>query len=689
MTNSDRPKRPNQQARPTRRASRSASPERESVPRAYDELQRERELYSAHNPERDPEIPTPAQKWNEAHNSWHGWQGTGSIPATNTARSAGTTPGTNTPYHTGATGAVKARRTNPNAERITIDASDNNASDKAPAAQGRTSAPYNTAGQGTGSFNRAGAARNTATTNNNSGAYTGYTPQANAPANTTGGFYAAANRDPGKAHAANSASAGATGTTETVGTTGAFGATGTTGAFSAATDDNGATNAAAPNAQAHASNGNSSPNGAKQQSAQTSASPTPHKSTTRASATYGTTSRYQSRRITNTARQTRFTRTGLIAALVVVVVAVIGVFAFQNYEATKAIAVTLNGETVTVEGDQRSPEGILDAGLATVTPGNYIAVDNSVIRKGEGTRATVTLNGEKTDDLSTHLEEGDEVTLEDGTDVMESFTEGETEVLPYSTKITGTGAIHLYINEGKNGEKVTRTGDESGITTEVVTQEPVDRTVQYYNADTGGDKVIALTFDDGPWDTYTKEILDILDENDAKATFFTVGSKISGHEDLVKRAAEAGHEIGTHTWDHAEGSGKGVSLIKMSSDECKEEVTKGLKAIKDATGEKASTIFRAPGGNFDESVATDLQELVSAEIGWNIDTNDWQRPGASTIQKRIESAGAGNIVLMHDGGGDRSQTVEALKAALPNLKKEGYSFITVQELIEKYPYKES
>ena len=124
----------------------------------------------------------------------------------------------------------------------------------------------------------------------------------------------------------------------------------------------------------------------------------------------------------------------------------------------------------------------------------------------------------------------------------------------------------------------------------------------------------------------------------------------------------------------------------MSSDERKQEVEKGLQAIKDATGQDASLMFRSPGGNFDASVASDLNGLINAEIGWNIDTGDWKKPGADAIAQRIKSAGPGEIILMHDGGGDRSETVAALKQALPKLKEEGYRFVTVSELINSYPY---
>ena len=383
-----------------------------------------------------------------------------------------------------------------------------------------------------------------------------------------------------------------------------------------------------------------------------------------------------------------FTRGSLIAVAAVVVLIVVGIFAFNSWMGSKPVEVTLNGDQVTISGAERSVGGLLDNNVVSVTPGNYVAVDGSTIRQGEGTRCTAKVNGNDTDNMGMHLNGGDKIEISNGTDITEPYTDSDPQTLPHKTELKGVGAVHLYSNNAQDGEQVTRTGKESGITATVTTKEPVDNIVQYYNVNSNGDKVIALTFDDGPWDQQTDEILDILEQNDAKATFFTVGQCISGHEKELQRAADMGCEIGTHTWDHAEGSGQGVSLIKMSTDERKQEVQKGLEAIKNATGQEASTIFRCPGGNFDTSVATDLEGIVTAEIGWNVDTTDWKKPGADVIAQRIQSAGPGNIILMHDGGGDRSQTVEGLRQALPKMKEQGYSFITVQELLEKYPYQE-
>lgn len=376
----------------------------------------------------------------------------------------------------------------------------------------------------------------------------------------------------------------------------------------------------------------------------------------------------------------------LVALGVVVAVGAGGFFGYTAWADAQPIDVTVNGETKTIQGDQRSIQGMLDGGVVSVTPGNYLAVDGSVMRQGEGTRATASINGEAQDDLGKRLSEGDSIDISNGVDVTEPYTDSDVQTLGHKVKIVGTGAVHVYQGNGQDGEKVTRTGSESGITTEVTTKEAVDETVQCYNVDSKGDKVVALTFDDGPWDKQTSEILDILKENDAKATFFTVGQVISGREDVVKRAFDEGHEISTHTYDHAEGSGQGVSLIKMSDQERKDEVTKGYEAIKKATGQDASTVFRSPGGNFDDSVATSLDGIITSEIGWNIDTTDWQKPGADVIAQRIAGATGGNIILMHDGGGDRSQTIAGLRQALPKLKEEGYTFVTVQELLDRYPY---
>ena len=353
--------------------------------------------------------------------------------------------------------------------------------------------------------------------------------------------------------------------------------------------------------------------------------------------------------------------------------------------------------TVTINGTQRTVKSgstlkdVIDEGFASPKAGNLMAVDGSVATEGGGDPFEATVNGTQTADPSTAVPRGATVTIEDGKDTEEPSTE-KTEAIAHgtsggtdvnSTTAYWAGSIHVY-SEGEDGEQTVKTGQVSGKTVTTVTKQPVDAGYHVYTTDTNGDKVIALTFDDGPWPTTTSEILDILKANDAKATFFEIGNQVAENADVVKRIHAEGHQIASHTYDHAAGSGRGVDLTRMSADEQVNEVDKGFQAIDDVLGTNVNRVLRAPGGNYHGSIIETLKDKITAEVGWNVDTEDWRRPGADKIAQAILSVKPGEVVLMHDGGGDRSQTVEALKTALPQLKAQGYKFVTVDELMSTY-----
>ena len=283
--------------------------------------------------------------------------------------------------------------------------------------------------------------------------------------------------------------------------------------------------------------------------------------------------------------------------------------------------------------------------------------------------------------MDTKLNNGDVVELGDGS-AIEEPSETAEESIPYSIEEEGRGPIHVLEGQGADGLKRTKTGSVSGLTTEEVVQEPSNVVRRNVSPQVGEDKVVALTFDDGPWPESTAAVLDVLADQGAKATFFTVGNRIDGEGvDLVKRAAAEGHQICSHSFDHAAGDGQSVNLGYMTPEDQVAEVQKGYEAIEAATGAEASHVFRTPGGNYGEGVMRNVGPLISAEIGWNIDSQDWRKPGAAAIANQVKNAWPGAIVLMHDGGGDRSQTVEALKDALPYLKSQGYRFVTMDELL--------
>ena len=372
----------------------------------------------------------------------------------------------------------------------------------------------------------------------------------------------------------------------------------------------------------------------------------------------------------------------VILLIAVVVVAGVGVNLFLNPPFFK---VSVNGAEQSVSAGM-TVQGCIDEGLAAPSAGNLMAVDGSVAQEGGGSAFTATVNGEPAEG-STVLKSGDQVQIDDGADVEEDYTE-TTEAVAHGTSGTDYSTLSSYYNgsihvmsAGEDGEKTIKTGNVSGKTAETVTKEPVDAGYSSYTVNTNGEKVIALTFDDGPWPTTTSEILDILKENGAHATFFQIGNQVANMADVEKRIVEEGNQVGTHTWDHASGSGQGVNLTYMTADEQREEITKGFDAIESVLGTSVTHIMRAPGGNYYGSLVDNLSDLVTAEIGWDLDTEDWSRPGASAIEQVILSVEPGQVILMHDGGGDRSQTVEALRTALPQLIAQGYKCVTIDELM--------
>ncbi|MCI2241605.1 polysaccharide deacetylase family protein [Adlercreutzia faecimuris] len=377
-------------------------------------------------------------------------------------------------------------------------------------------------------------------------------------------------------------------------------------------------------------------------------------------------------------RPRRPSRGALIAAALVIAVVGAGAYLLLN---PPVMSLTVNGQTIQVPSDTSIDKLIAD-GTVAPAPGDLLAVDGSLLQEGGGKRFTAQVNGEPFADGAARLPRDAAISVTDGADDTEDYAEEEV-AAPPTIGFEGVGAIHAYEGTGAAGTSLRRTGSVSGITVDEVVTEPVAEVVKKYNADTAGDKVVALTFDDGPWPESTDAILDILDQNGAKATFFTIGQQISGgNAESVKRAAAAGHQISSHSFDHASaGDGRGVDMGRQTAQEQVDEVLKGYEAIEAATGAPASHAFRTPGGNFSAETAQILQPHITAEIGWNIDTEDWRRPGAQAIADRIKQAKPGSIILMHDGGGDRSQTVEALRQALPYLREQGYRFITIDELL--------
>lgn len=183
-----------------------------------------------------------------------------------------------------------------------------------------------------------------------------------------------------------------------------------------------------------------------------------------------------------------------------------------------------------------------------------------------------------------------------------------------------------------------------------------------------GKKLIAFTFDDGP-SKNTGKLLDALDKYNARVTFFVVGNRVASYSDTLKRAYMMGNQIGTHSYSHA-------SLVKLSDAEVKSEISKANAAVKKVTGADPD-IIRPPYGNTDERV----KKLCGVpSIMWNVDTLDWKTRNKDKVYNAIiKSAHDGAVVLMHDL---YETSVDGAIAAMDKLSKEGYAFVTINEMAQ-------
>ncbi|WP_405664539.1 glycosyltransferase [Streptomyces sp. RK9] len=195
------------------------------------------------------------------------------------------------------------------------------------------------------------------------------------------------------------------------------------------------------------------------------------------------------------------------------------------------------------------------------------------------------------------------------------------------------------------------------------------------------DHRLVLTFDDGPDPKWTPKVLDVLAEHDAHAVFFVTGTMASRHPGLVRRMVDEGHEVGLHTFNHPD-------LSYQSKDRVDRELSQSQLALAGAAGIRTS-LFRPPYSSFADAldnkswpVARHIGSRGYLTVVTDTDSEDWKRPGADEIARRATPAdGKGAVVLMHDSGGDRSQTVAALDRLIPRLAGQGYEFTNLTEAL--------
>ncbi|MFE6162900.1 polysaccharide deacetylase family protein [Streptomyces sp. NPDC056486] len=196
---------------------------------------------------------------------------------------------------------------------------------------------------------------------------------------------------------------------------------------------------------------------------------------------------------------------------------------------------------------------------------------------------------------------------------------------------------------------------------------PVTATIAH--ASDKGKQGVNITIDDGPDPVWTPKVLDLLKEYGVKATFCMVGTQAQAHPDLVKKVVADGHRLCDHTVSH------NTAMDKDSQTYQSKQIVDAERMITKASGGVRPMYYRAPGGAFTPYSRKLAASHGMRPLGWNVDTKDFERPGTdaivATVQRELPN---GPTLLFHDAGGDRTQTVEALRRILPQLKQDGYSF---------------
>lgn len=370
-----------------------------------------------------------------------------------------------------------------------------------------------------------------------------------------------------------------------------------------------------------------------------------------------------------------------LAFVLVIVLVVIGAWFWANH--VRHIDVKVGGRTYTTRVNTDVVSFVKEHHYFGVASGNLLAVDGSVIRAHGGSAPQVLYNGNPLSarqSPTTHLRDGDSLTITAGGDITEAHTVTRTPIAP-GLKFTPGGVVQFVKTQGKDGYSEKLVGKTSHRVVDLgVVKKPVDTDIDSLSfRPQGNGKYVALTFDDGPSPKFTEQYLKILKDHNAHATFFNIGSQAKTNADLEKKIIREGNELGSHTWDHPD-------LVRIQSDtkKVRSEVLDAENQVARNVGKPApNAMIRMPYGSYSKKVWETIHTFTSSAILWDIDTRDWAHPGADQIVSNVMShVHNGSVILMHDGGGDRSEDVQALPQILSQLKSQGYECVTLTRLMK-------
>lgn len=359
-------------------------------------------------------------------------------------------------------------------------------------------------------------------------------------------------------------------------------------------------------------------------------------------------------------------------AVLVVLAAILFAAAGVSYAVSRPLSVTVDG--LEVEIPAGSTVGDLSRReLFKAPPGDLLSVSGSVVTTAGGESPAILRNGSVADTLE-RVYRGDVFVSRPGADVRESVVVTEVPI-PFVTRVDGTGPVVELKQEGQPGLRRVSRGEVSGVEVSSTVLVPPREEVLQRVSPKPGSKLVALTFDDGPWPDSTMKIVETLDRYDVKATFFMLGRQVKKYPATVRRIEAGGHLLASHSYSHK-------YFSKVSAAKVRSEIAKGRNIIKKTTGVYTPWI-RPPYGAMNAQAWREARKMKARVVMWDVDPQDWKKPGAKKIADRVvKNVKPGSVVLLHDGGGDRTQTIKALPSIIARLKAKGYVFVTIEELVD-------
>jgi peptidoglycan-N-acetylglucosamine deacetylase len=310
---------------------------------------------------------------------------------------------------------------------------------------------------------------------------------------------------------------------------------------------------------------------------------------------------------------------------------------------------------------------LAEASALLARPGSSLDLTGDVVELGRGTPAT-----REIDDTplvgDPVLNDGSLLLVRHGEHVLEGIRR-TSQTVPFQTELEGSGPVVSLVQPGVAGRREVFKGSSSGKQAAVFLVEAAQDAVVRRSGSVGaGQKVVALTFDDGPG-AYTQAVLDALAAKNAPATFFVLGSSAAGNKTMITKIKAAGHEVENHTWSHP-------TLTGLSTERVKSEISRTNAVI------GGGRFLRPPYGEYDAAVAAVARSMGMRLSLWTVDTLDWKYPDVDSILSRVKAqTKPGAIILMHDGGQNRAQTVAAIPVIVDWLFAHGYSLTTVEGLL--------